>query len=114
MLGAECRRQELQAALAQAQEAAAEEADEAEFQRASAAVSRLTQTFSPARVLQQSALAVRASESSNVSHRACYTARSYIILTFFSLPISIKFVSLDDLHCTKSLCTARRHIGRSG
>mmetsp|Transcript_20484 Transcript_20484/g.61660 ORF Transcript_20484/g.61660 Transcript_20484/m.61660 type:complete len:811 (-) Transcript_20484:440-2872(-) len=50
------KRQELQAALAQAQEAAAEEADEAEFQRASAAVSRLTQAFSPARVLQQSAL----------------------------------------------------------
>lgn len=79
MWGGGCRRQELQAALAQAQEAAAEEADEAEFQRASAAVSRLTQAFSPARVLQQSALVVRASKPILISHSTCYAARNCLI-----------------------------------
>lgn len=47
------KRQELQDALTSAQEAAAEEADEAQFQRASAAVSRLTEVFSPARAVLQ-------------------------------------------------------------
>lgn len=37
-----------------AQEAAQEEVDEAEFAAASAAVSRLTEVFSPSRVLQPS------------------------------------------------------------
>lgn len=49
-----CRRQELQRQLAMAQEAAQEEVDEAEFAAASAAVSRLTEVFSPSRVLQPS------------------------------------------------------------
>ena len=49
-----CRRQELQRQLLMAQEAAQEEVDEAEFAAASAAVSRLTEGFSPSRVLQPS------------------------------------------------------------